>query len=81
MKRRTEITIETERLVVVGGRRQRVVRWCAPCDMHVEMLSTDEAAILARVSSRTIFSWVEAGKIHYTETAEGLLLICPNSIS
>jgi hypothetical protein len=81
VKRRTEITIETERLVVMGARRQRAVRWCVPCDMHVEMLTTDEAALLAHVTSRIIFSWVEAGRVHYTETDEGLLLICPNSLS
>lgn len=81
MKRRTEITIETERLVVVGGRKKRSNSWCAPCGRQVEALTTDEAAVLAGVTSRTIFSWVEAGSVHYTETPEGLLLICPNSIA
>jgi predicted site-specific integrase-resolvase len=45
------------------------------------MVTTDEAAILARVSARTIFRWVEAGRVHYTETPEGLLLICPDSLA
>lgn len=80
MKKRTEITIETDRLLVVSG-RGRKVNWCAPCGQYIEVVTTDEAAILARVSARTIFHWVESGKLHYTETPEGLLLICPNSLS
>jgi hypothetical protein len=80
VKRRTEIIIETERLLIVGGRKKRTINWCAPCGKHVEALTTDEAALLARVTSRTIFSWVEAGRVHYMETPEGLLLICPNSL-
>jgi len=43
------------------------------------MLSIDDAAILARVNSRTIFGWAESGVVHSTETPEGLLLICPYS--
>jgi DNA-binding transcriptional MerR regulator len=45
------------------------------------MLSIDDAAILAGVSSRTIFRWAEAGIVHSTETPEGLLLICLNSLN
>ena len=82
MKKRTEITVETERLVVVGDARvPRHVNWCAPCGKQVEPVSTDEAAVLARVTSRTIFRWVELGRVHYWETPEGLLLICPHSIA
>ena len=44
------------------------------------MLSTDHAAIAAHVSSRTIFRWVESGMVHSSETPDGLLLICPNSL-
>ena len=80
MKKRTEITIETDRLFVVGGHRRLPVVWCAPCGKQVEVITTDEAATLARVTSRTIFQWVESGKVHYTETPEGLLLICPDSL-
>lgn len=45
------------------------------------MLSIDGAAILARVSSRTIFQWAESGALHSSETPEGLLLICSYSLS
>ena len=45
------------------------------------MGTPDEAAILAHVSSRTIYRWVEAETIHFAETPDGLLLICLNSLS
>jgi hypothetical protein len=40
------------------------------------MLSADEAAILARVSPRVIYSWIEADKIHFSKprTADSHLL-------
>ena len=76
MKTRTEITVETDRWVVINRRRKTT--WCSG---PVEMLSTDDAAIIARVNSRTIFHWAESGIVHSTETPEGLLLICPNSLN
>ena len=77
MKTRTEITIETERLVVI--KRHRRSAWCTACSRQVEMLNVDDAAIFAHVNSRTIFHWAESGTVHSSETPEGLLLICPHS--
>ena len=78
MKTRTEITVETERLVIVN-RRRRSTAWCSACSRYVEMFSVDDAAIFAHVNSRTIFHWAESGVVHSSETPEGLLLICPHS--
>jgi predicted site-specific integrase-resolvase len=44
------------------------------------MASADEAAQLAQVSARTIYRWADAGKFHFTETPQGLLLICRDSL-
>lgn len=44
------------------------------------MVKVDEAAILAHVSSRSIYRWVETERVHFAETPEGLLLICLNSL-
>jgi hypothetical protein len=77
MMSRTEITLEMDRWIVVS--RPGKKRWCSNCAVYVEMLSTDDAALFARVPSRTIFRWIEAGALHSIETREGLLLICPNS--
>lgn len=79
MKTRTEITFEMDRLIVFN--RPRKMEWCASCSRPVEMLSVDDAALVARVSSVTIFRWAVAGDLHTSESADGLLLICPNSLS
>ena len=77
MKTRTEVTLETDRWIVITrpGRR----RWCSACALHVEMMTIDDAALVAQVSTRTIFRWVECGALHASETPQGLLLVCPNS--
>ena len=81
MKRRTEITIETKKITFirrVGG----VTRaWCSLCEKRVEMVTAHEAAILFRLSERVIHKMVDDGKLHFTETAEGLLLICIDSFT
>jgi hypothetical protein len=79
-RKRTEITIETERMLFISSPR-KVLSWCAVCDVQVEMVPVDEAAILQRVDSRTIFRWVETERVHSSETANGLLLICLNSLA
>ena len=80
MMRRTEITVEIERLVLVD-RHQTEAQWCDNCNGYVPMLTIDEAAIAARVNWRAILGWADSGRIHSIETPQGLLLICPNSIS
>ena len=79
IRKRTEITVEIDRLLIVRG-HQRVVAWCPACARHRKMLASDDAAIAAHVKSTTIFRWAESGRIHGAETPEGLLLICPESL-
>jgi excisionase family DNA binding protein len=79
-KRRTKITIETERVIVIRKRRPLTQEWCNRCGEIVSMVTVDEAAGIAGVSSRTIYRWVEADRIHFTETSDRRLLICPDSL-
>jgi len=78
MRTRTEITVETDKWIVV--KRHRRTAWCTVCSRQVEMLNVDDAALFAHVNSRTIFRWVESGAVHSSETPEGLLLICSYSV-
>lgn len=79
-KRRIEINIDRQRLFVLKRRGASGPEWCRACGEKVQMLTPDQAAVIANVSSRTIYRRVEAGEMHYNETADGRLLICPNSI-
>jgi hypothetical protein len=78
--KRTEVTIETSRLIAIKGRRTSAVADCPLCGSEAETVTLDEAALLANVSSRAIWHWIEAGKLHCRETAEGLLRVCLRSL-
>jgi hypothetical protein len=80
-KIRTEITIETERVLIIKKSKGSVLASCPMCVQQVPMIKVDEAATMARVSSRTIYRWVESDKVHFAETPEGLLLICLSSLA
>jgi hypothetical protein len=79
MRRRTEITIEAHRILVLRRPRRSLLAGCAIC--AGDSLMPDEAATLARVDTRTIYRWIEADQIHFTETAEGQMLVCLSSLS
>jgi len=45
------------------------------------MVTADEAANLAGVTTRTVYRRIEQGKVHFMETAEGRVLVCVNSLA
>jgi hypothetical protein len=80
VKRRTKILLEITQLLVIRRSGNSGLAWCATCAKNVHMVSTDNAAIIARQSTRTIYRWVEAGHLHFMEQPEGRLLICLDSL-
>ena len=74
-----EITVETRRLVIRRGTNQASV-WCVDCCSPVQLITPEEAAVLAGVNTRTIYLRVEQGQLHFIETAEQSPLICLNSL-
>ena len=76
---KVEINIETHRVLVLRRPRSSLLARCATCARQSLMLRPDEAAILALVSTRTIYRWIEAEQLHFTETAEGQMLVCFDS--
>jgi hypothetical protein len=80
-KKRTEIFTETQVELEIRGRTRKLSPvWCAECGAAVELAPPDVAALVAEVSARAIFGWVEAGRVHFTETKDGALLVCLNSL-
>ncbi|HMV86756.1 MAG TPA: hypothetical protein PLD20_24175 [Blastocatellia bacterium] len=77
----TEITIETEQVVLV--RTQTGVRKCLchNCSAIVRMATPEHASLLTRISAREIYRRAENGELHFTETPEGMLLICLASLT
>lgn len=79
-KKRTETTIEAHQYLVVRGPDNPVLAWCADCAAETRMAAPEMVAILCSVTTLTVYRWVEAGLVHFTETSEGALLVCLNSL-
>jgi len=77
--RRTEITVETHRILMVRAGLVAIEGWCPECGSQVRMLTAEEAARVGGVSARSIYRWLEAGKLHFTEAGSGVL-VCLNSL-
>jgi hypothetical protein len=81
-KRRTEITVETETIVCLRRRsRAALTRWCPQCAAEVKLVTPEEAAAQSGLSLRAIYRKVEADRLHFSETADGRLFICLNSLT
>lgn len=78
--KKTKITIRTDQVRVVRRRRSCGMKWCEPCAAPAEMLSPEEAAVVSDLSLRTLFRQIEAHELHFTETSDGFLWICFNSL-
>ena len=79
MKRRIELSIETEKITLHGPVPE--IGWCAECEKHSMRITSEQAAILAGVSEMLIYRMVESERLHHSETADGRLRICMASLS
>ena len=79
-RRRRTVTIEIEERLVLGARPDACAASCPRCGAKTIFLTVDQAALLAGTRARVIYAGVESGAVHFTETPEGLLLVCLNSL-
>jgi len=75
-----EITVETERLLIIRRRYQAVEEWCDGCGELALMIRPDQAAAVTGRTLRTIFTDIENSRLHFRESPDGLVLICINSL-
>lgn len=80
MSRRTEITIETERTVLVNLHPASLVAWCDECLAHVPTITSRQAASLLQLSAAALQQLLQSQQLHLIEECEGLILICLNSL-
>jgi hypothetical protein len=71
-KRRTEITIETERVLIVNRHRRISKTRCPACDSGVEMIAARDAAPLLDVNLQAIYQRAESEAINLNFTSECL---------
>lgn len=73
--RQTEICLEIEEAVAIRM-NSVVIANCRGCRKQTRMLSANEAAMIAKLSTREIYRYVEAGRLHFSEDQNGLLFVC-----
>jgi excisionase family DNA binding protein len=78
--RRIRISFQMDRVTVIRRRGACSRAWCQDCASVANFISPKEAASAVGVTTRTIYQWLEAGKLHFSETREGETLICLDSL-
>jgi hypothetical protein len=78
-RKRTEITIETDQILII--RRRRVMRaWCPECGGEVEMVGLEEAEAVTRLTRQALSDCAKAPRWHVAESPDGVGLICLESL-
>lgn len=79
-RRVTEITVQTEEAFVLRRSSGSPHASCAQCRTPAPMVTAEEAAVLFGVALRSIYREIEAGELHFEETAAGSVLVCLRSL-
>jgi len=79
-RRRMQVTVETERLIVVAGTHGSIEGPCEVCGKRVKLVPVEAASAVSGLSQRAIFRDLEAGLMHFLELPGGKLLICLDSL-
>lgn len=81
MGRRKEERFEIHERLIVRTASGSLPALCEECSAgDAILLSPEHAATLTGIPARSIYRWVEAGKIHYTETATGKINVCVKTL-
>ena len=54
--------------------------WCPLCKEYVQLLKIIKAAGIADVSCKTIYRYVEEGKVHSVKVAGSTIRVCSNCL-
>ena len=77
--RRAEVTLETDRVLIV--RKTRIRRgWCEACGREVDLIRQEDAVVIAGMAlpPPPAADWDKGW--HWVEIAEGTLLVCLPSV-
>lgn len=73
------------RLVKSGQSRQDrrnelIQAKCGECGARTALVTAEQAAVITGIRPRVIYRWVESGMVHSTETPDGEMLVCLDSL-
>jgi hypothetical protein len=75
------ITVETSETFVYRPAARRRRAWCDACATWVEMVSPEQAALIAGTSARAVFRLIASGQLHFTEEPEGTSWVCLDALN
>lgn len=79
MSKQTKITIETESLLILRGRRS-LRAWCPQCGAEGDMIVLGDIGVISNLAPSEVEAWFECEAIHRCRAADGAELICLNSL-
>ena len=79
MAKRTRITIETDSVLLLRGRRP-LRAWCPQCGAETEMVPLNEVGVVSNLLPAEVQAWMESPELHHATSADGVALICLNSM-
>jgi hypothetical protein len=79
MSRETKITIETDSLLIFRG-RSPFRTWCPECGFEAEMVPVNGVAVISNLTPPEIKVWIQSEDLHHSTGADGVPLICLNSM-
>ena len=77
--KRTEVTVETDRIVTIRRRRSLRV-WCRACGCVVEAIDVEEAGALAGMKEPNLSDQAGTAGWHVCEGWNGEMVICLESV-
>lgn len=76
-----EITVETREITILRFRQSRTtVFFCERCQAQVPHLNIAQTISVLSLSEAAFNDLITTGQIHSTENADGLLMLCSNSL-
>ena len=79
MAKHIKITIETDSLMVLRGRKA-LRAWCPPCRAESEMIPLDGIGVISNLTPPEFEAWIQSEDLHHVPSADGGALICLNSL-
>ncbi|HTZ97462.1 MAG TPA: hypothetical protein VMB18_13765 [Terriglobales bacterium] len=79
MAKHTKITIETDSMLVLRGRRA-LRAWCPQCAAEGEMIPLGGIGVISNLSPAEVEIWLESEAIHHSQATDGTSMICLNSL-
>ena len=77
--RKTDILLETKRRFIIRQPTTDALILCDRCDG--QMITAEASAVLFAVSRRVVYRLIENEAIHFGETENGLIYVCPDSLA